>query len=530
MTNMLLEAEYQRLLKARSAVGLRVEQAIADLGHLVDAALDLRRPDGIMYAREWLLELRAGHLTDVQSAQLSYFESNISGNLRELKLLACKDQEARERLVWAWEQDELEQQIRQLREASTSRGFKLLPLELQCSVFTNSANALDTVGRFIEAIDCYARAVRIRPDFGMALGNLGMSFYHYAITVYDPGHRGVLIRAAYHSLERALSCELSGDARECFAGYVSLITAIYSREQLAQDSTVTEHSLGDTVEERKFRTWCLQHKLFLNPLNDIGHNSNAAQDVLSAPNVVLPLGVEIPIFHALFDQLKQEYAAARYMLHASLEEERRHFADERLFLYNTLDYPEYGIALEQTKVAFRLAYSLFDKIASFLQAYFGIQANKAYFRSIWYLNENRKNGLNPQIQSQSNWPLRGLFWVSKDIFESKNGFRDALEPDARDWDKVRNHLEHKFLRLHSEQIGVNSAENSGVSPELLYSMDSGSFRSKTLKILQTVRSSLIYLSLAIHKEEQVRQLKQPGTVIPVLLSQLIDPRHNVEYQ
>ena len=33
-----------------------------------------------------------------------------------------------------------------------------------------------------------------------------------------------------------------------------------------------------------------------------------------------------------------------------------------VLLYNTLDYPAYGLAVEKVKVAFRMAYSIFDKI------------------------------------------------------------------------------------------------------------------------------------------------------------------------
>jgi LA2681-like HEPN len=43
--------------------------------------------------------------------------------------------------------------------------------------------------------------------------------------------------------------------------------------------------------------------------------------------------------------------------------------ETRKSLYNTLDYPTYSVAIEKVKAAYRLAYSLFDKIAFFLNAY-----------------------------------------------------------------------------------------------------------------------------------------------------------------
>jgi hypothetical protein len=83
-------------------------------------------------------------------------------------------------------------------------------------------------------------------------------------------------------------------------------------------------------------------------------------------------GGEIPSFLKFFNQMKQEFIAARWFLYDGLESHRIHFADRDAPLYNTLDYPSYGISVEKIKTAYRMAYSLFDKIGFFLNSYLGL--------------------------------------------------------------------------------------------------------------------------------------------------------------
>ena len=54
-------------------------------------------------------------------------------------------------------------------------------------------------------------------------------------------------------------------------------------------------------------------------------------------------------------------------------------------LTNTFDYPAYGLAVEQVRTAYRVAYSLFDKIAFFLNDYFSlnIPLSQVSFGRVW---------------------------------------------------------------------------------------------------------------------------------------------------
>ena len=47
--------------------------------------------------------------------------------------------------------------------------------------------------------------------------------------------------------------------------------------------------------------------------------------------------------------------------------------------------------------------------------------------------------------TSENWPWRGLYWLSKDLYESD--LCNVLEPDARALHDLRNHLEHKYVKV-----------------------------------------------------------------------------------
>ena len=111
----------------------------------------------------------------------------------------------------------------------------------------------------------------------------------------------------------------------------------------------------------------------------------AADDELPLPDFVTKIR-EPPSLIGFFNQIKQEYASARWSLYSGTNSSRRpHFSDRDVTLTNTLDYPAYGLAVEQVRTAYRVAYSLFDKTAFFINHYFslGIPEKQVSFSRVW---------------------------------------------------------------------------------------------------------------------------------------------------
>ncbi len=385
-------------------------------------------------------------------------------------------------------------------------------------------NVLSHVGRFVDAIEYWNGALKVAPDFAMALANRGHGLIYYARSLYDGGHGNVFLRQAHIDLAKGLSLDVDASARPIFERDKSLIEESLPPEYLANGTDLDKVSLGDTNEEQRYRLWCLDNRLFLNPLNDLGPHPIAARDVFLTPSIVAGLR-EGPHYQGFFNQMKQEFISARYLYYEGVTASRPHFSDKDVLLVNTLDYPAYSLATEKVRIAFRAAYSLLDKIAFFLNDYLqlGIPERAVTFRTIWYDNQDRKRGLKQQFRQYKNWPLRGLFWLSKDLYEP--GFQQAIEPDAKELSEIRNHAEHKYLKLHEMWSAQGaSGQSTARHDRLAYSVRRDDFEKKALRILKHARAGLIYLSLGVHCEEQRRHsVTEKGKLtIPMFLDTWLD--------
>jgi tetratricopeptide (TPR) repeat protein len=497
-------------------------QALEHLARLIDLAFDSMHVEGTRSAILLGEGIAKRPLTPAQVALLDYYLSNAWSNRTRLERQSAQDE-------WKWEQAGAEKQIIHLRRALGSAGFRELDTVRRCQILTNLGNLLDTVGRFVEAVDYWDRALAVLPSFGMAQGNRGYGLICYARALYDEGHRATFLRHAHSGLRAALSSDpedvygVGQEARDAFVEQVALLESSLVPEFLGRGTEMDDFPLGDTEGEIGYRRWCLEHRLFLNPLNDLGPHPIAAWDVLTTPGIVVKRGEGMHP-HGFYNQLKQEYASARFLFYEGNTSTGPHFSDKGVLLYNTLDYPCYSLAAEKVKAAFRMAYSLLDKAAFFLNHYLalGIPERRVSFRSFWYVRQDRKGGLLPQFDACENWPLRGLFWLSKDLYESDPDFRECLEPDAQELDSVRNHAEHKYLKLHDSLWCGPKAEGGGsaIRPDTLaHSAYRSDFYGKALRMLKTARAALIYLSLAIRAEEGNRERAKPknGLVMPMQL-------------
>ena len=224
--------------------------------------------------------------------------------------------------------------------------------------------------------------------------------------------------------------------------------------------------------------------------------------------------------------MKQEYVSARYLLYEGLHQDEPHFSDKDVRLENTLDYPSYSLNTEKVRIAMRMAYSLFDKTASFLQYYFDlshIPSHKVNFGNIWYKSQG-KNKLAPMFEGRENWPLRGLFWLSKDLeFASEMHVEQSIDPGAKELRDTRNELEHGYLKLH-QSLWTGPDDPSPFQDDLSISQHRVDFEQQVLKTLRKARALLIYLSFAIQREERTKKadLEEDEVMGPVWLGKWED--------
>jgi hypothetical protein len=190
--------------------------------------------------------------------------------------------------------------------------------------------------------------------------------------------------------------------------------------------------------------------------------------------------------------MRQEFCSARWTLFEALIARQPHFADN-LVHHDTGDEPLYGLWIERIKSAYRLAYAIFDKIALFVNVYFELRVDtgKVTFSKIW--TEDSKD-IRALFAMSRNLPLRGLFWISRDLAEP--GFKDVMEPDARGMAELRNYIEHRFVRVVTRygptRIGAQ---------DLLYTVTPYDLQRRALSVVRLAREALMMLVSAVYVEE-----------------------------
>lgn len=493
---------YRDTLRAERRDNLRGPAEIAMLGTLIDFADDSGREFGLRRAIQWAERIVSRAETPAtHKALIHYFAANAWAALRRL----LRRDEAR----IDWEQPESEREIAHLRHAKSVMVASLDPLR-QCQILTNLGNALNSRGRLVEAMIEWDAALTIDPSFAMAHGNRGAGLWWYARVHHDPGHSAYLVRAAHAALSSALTVEdahVHPMTRRGFADLKSKIEQSVPTAILESPSTQHEHRYWPP-DEAAYRRWCARERLFLSSLNDLGPLDIAMADVLMLPTLVTALN-EGPTLLGFFNQLKQEYVAARWLTYDGIHHDGVHFADRDVTLINTLDYPTYSIRAEQVKLAFRAAYSIFDKLALFLNDYFGlgIREHRVLFRTVWFEKEDPERGLREVLRARNNIFLQALFWLSKDFFEESVPVAHDVEPMARRIATIRNELEHKYLKLHEMMVGLDQGRNPEPAHDhdrLAYSMSRRELENETLALLRRTRAGLMYVAFAVRLEEDRR--------------------------
>lgn len=470
----------------------------------IAARIDAAAQRGDIEALRSLLHESAGmesKLPAAETALLYYFQANIHSALYRT---SGRHQE------WLWSDPHRETEIFSLRRAINHSGFTSLHAIRQLQILTNLANGLDHLGRTVEALEYYDRALALSPNFGMALGNRGLARYGFATSLFDQTEFSIGLLLAHEDLAAAVGGGMlwdndPEDAKRVFLVRMKHIERGANVAKMRDSFNLDEGQLGTSKTERTYRDWSLTNRLFLNPINVFGGYRIAASDVMTLPAHAAQSG-DPPMYIAWYNQMVREFVTARSLLFEATRLQSDHYSDHKVILVNTLDYPVFAMSAEKARLAFRSAYSLLDKIAGFLNSYLGIglPAESVTARNIW----TEQKRLRKYFEERPNLSLRGLYWLFRDILDDHGDvIRNAMEPEAVDLKLIRHALEHRCLVLRE----YDRSDSMGI----VQTMTLREFDAKALKLLKLARAALIHLSLAVHEEERKQDKK--GLVMPMQL-------------
>lgn len=378
----------------------------------------------------------------------------------------------------------------------------------------NYSNILSGLGRLPSAIESIFQTAK--NGFGMGIANLGEYLVHYADLDYDDGHKLVLYSESFNLYKSALKIKDSSiyeDAREYYKSKLDRLEKILDSVSYKFPDTIELFKEQEPLdwedfsisEEDRYNDWKVKHSLVLNTLNDYNKSSEVPNDILHLPNMKEPLKFTTPRFHGLFNIIKQEYCSARYNIFDGIYNKKLHFSDKDVYIANTFDYSVNNINIEKVKSAYKSVYSVFDKIAYFLNEYYKLEIPRRIidFNNVWreQITINKKKIDNPiREYMSSNYILRGLYWIKKDLYnDDTHGYKGLVNTRLNTAYNIRNNMEHQYLKiLDGEFEPIYNPENEIAS----MIVSRAEFEELSIVLLKTVREAIIMLVQSVYINEK----------------------------
>jgi tetratricopeptide (TPR) repeat protein len=191
---------------------VKPSRAAAFIGDLINNSIDTHDHAGLERAVGLGEKLLQRDMDPAIRATVCYFIGNAWAGLRAIR---HGDPQSHS----AWEHPEAANEILWYRRAMTDPGFETMPAATRCQNLTNLGNVFSHIGRFVEAIELWERALAVDTSFGMAMGNRGFGLLFYGNALYDDGQSPVFFSHAHALLVDSLKLQLTPEARCKFRGH-----------------------------------------------------------------------------------------------------------------------------------------------------------------------------------------------------------------------------------------------------------------------------------------------------------------------
>jgi len=396
--------------------------------------------------------------------------------------------------------------------------------EDQPQIWINKGNILDYIGRHLEAIESYDKALIINDNHYNAWGNRGICCWTLSNLVKNEADKRLLYAHAmkYIGIELMLypdfliSEELKVNVKK-FLSKHKIKTDLKNtiKEQLPKKKTLLDEdfNLYETSElsfEKFFYEFCERENFFLNLHFDCNNCGSSHLDLIefSFTTAIDEHKQDYKFFKRLYNIL-DGYTTARFLL--ALAQYR---GKDFLFLDKQRYEPDYSLNyihnVELLKESFTIIVGICDKIAFFLKDYERL---------------TRKDGKEIDDKSVSFWSPNSIFTVT-DILDKNKYQADLVAMDTirKDFEKgefrnlrmVRDFLVHRYYILHDiiDPTKLTYPYDPKMEPldDLEYHGDIGNFYIITKKSLRLMRNLLFSLSFFVQYKESPKESKIKGPV------------------
>lgn len=341
----------------------------------------------------------------------------------------------------------------------------LTAFRLWCRAYLCIANAYDHIGRFCEAQQYYKLAAMNDENVAAVEINQGYSYanMHAFYTEEEPW----IVRRG-QSLIRKHEKEFKKVAPDLMSMVCGWVVPSFDVPQIDFSK----------LENEDYERWVNENYLRINRFCDVEQFSQLSL----SDNVKLPYVMDTKERHGLFE--------------SSFEEMKRTFMETRKIVFSTMMGQD-AVNIELLKMSYKNLYSIFDKIAVFLQAYLRlpIEVYQADFAKIWY---DKKNNIRQEFLARTNnISLLALYNVNLDVYGSKR-FDYVIDEQTKDLQRIRNFIEHKIVRICDGPMFNDDYQLTISKRELTIN---------TVRLAQLVRCAIIYLcNFVLHAEFDEKML------------------------
>jgi len=373
----------------------------------------------------------------------------------------------------------------------------------QPKILTDYGNCLDDLGRSLEALKVYDEALEVAPGFKMALGNKAIAIRRFA---YVAGKFRTAIYIEAHQILKSIIDDpeiiKTGTmiANDRFKREMNEIESIFPDKSVLNTDLRHKRYSDDGLSdfEKFYLNFCTKNNLFLH-LHILDNTCKAAITDSVFISILEPKGENARFLELskIINQIKEDFMIGRLLLVESLY--RRDEYDrisERTTLVNAKDNLVFHIYAGLLKAAYRLTYNILDKIAGFINNYFGLEIDegRVYFIKMW--EHERK--IKESLLNTKNISLYALYDVYLDL--KKDGYFERLK-------LIRNSLVHRKLILYGGE------KRSYDDDKDCDSIGWEAMVKRTIEMMYLIKSAIIYMINCVQIEEMRKADKLKGAII-----------------
>jgi hypothetical protein len=347
----------------------------------------------------------------------------------------------------------------------------------------------------------YDRALKVSPNFGMALGNKAIALQYYIHLA--PQKSLLLLNQCYHFLKKALNdnniAKIGGaSALEHFKNKLVAIENYFSKIK----TVPTVKKPPSTINN--YQKFILTNNLHLNYDFGYYYDKSSLTDNLF-PNLIEEISAnkfkklsvmskKTYFTFQVFNQIMEDFTTSRYNFFKALNKNYKQIDNQVNYIY-TFDYTRHCLKYGLLKSIFSTLYNCIDKVAHLVKYYFSEHAlskNNINIYFDWFTTDEFKN----IIKKHKNYQLLALYGLALDFKVNGQYYR---------LNQIRNRITHSFLNIN---IGI------GYDPEYDdFEINEEGIIAQIQELLLIVKSALLYTITSINmSNKNKRTVSMPATI------------------